>query len=185
MNLLHLRLRNSAVASLKHRALRAGVPAADYVERVLWYANLEPGRLEESAQDTGLAQDDELYFSAPLTAALREHLIARSTAQQRNLAVFAGSLVERYLATFERDPGDLRMVARLSELLHTGGLLTEGDLLSVLVLAADSPVSRMPGAYQARWLHQRFKPFLPRVEWMGQPAELTVDHIAALLERLK
>ena len=79
----------------------------------------------QSADDTGFTEDEELYFSAPLTAALREHLVACSTAQQRNLAVFAGSLVERYLATFERDPGDLSMMARLGELLHTGGMLTE------------------------------------------------------------
>ncbi len=185
MTLLHLRLRNSVVATLKHRALQAGVPAADYVERVLWYAHLELCRLEKSADDAGFTEDEELYLSAPLTAALREHLVACSAAQQRNLAVFAGSLVERYLATFERDPGDLSMMARLGELLHTGGMLTEGDLLSVLVLGADSPLSRMPGTYQARWLHQRFRPFLPRVQWEGAPAELTVDHIAALLGRLK
>jgi hypothetical protein len=185
MTMLHLRLSHSAIAAVKHRARQSGMAAAEYVELVMWYAHLELERLEPVQAEDTAADDQELYFSAPLTPALREHMVTCSAAQERNLAAFTGSLVERYLATFERDPGDLRMVSRLGELLHTGSLLNERELLTVLRLAAESPVSRMPGTYQARWLHQRFKPFLPQVEWEGEPTELTVAHITTLLERLK
>jgi hypothetical protein len=55
----------------------------------------------------------------------------------------------------------------------------------VLRLVAGSPVSRMPEAYQARWLHQRLSPFVRQVENNGTPIELTVERMGLLLGQLK
>jgi hypothetical protein len=101
------------------------------------------------------------------------------------VAAYAGDLVERYLLEFERDPGDLQMLARLSELLEEGRVLAERDLLAVLRLTEGSPLSRMAARYQARWLHQRLRPFLSQIETDGAPADLTVEQIGNLLARLK
>jgi hypothetical protein len=185
MDMLHIRLRGDAIASLKHRAGLAGVSPVEYVEIVLWYAGLENDRVDERVVGPKSDEDEMLYFSASLSTPLRRHMIARSDEHQLNLSVYAGVLVERYLATFERDPGDLRILARVNELLQQENPLTERSLLTVLQLAKRGPLSRMPAAYQARWLHQRLLPFLPRIERKGTKVELTVAHIAALLEQPK
>jgi hypothetical protein len=185
MQMLHIRLRVESVAALKRRAAAARIDAADYVELVLWYAALDFITEEHlEAGSTGM-DDEELFFSAPSSPALRARMAARSAEQARNLAAYTGSLVERFLGKFERDPGDLRMLARLSELLEQGRMLTDRELLDVLRLAEGTPVSRMPSAFQVRWLHQRLRPFLPRITWEGAPVELTVERLAVLRERAK
>lgn len=186
MNMLHLRLRGETIAALKSRARVTGIAPVEYVELVLWYAALEWRHLEgNAANSTAPAEDDELYLAAPLPTRLREHLVARSVEQERNLAAYTGALVEEFLRRFERDPGDLRLVARLSELLERSAIPAEGEFLEVLRLVAGSPVSRMPEAYQARWLHQRLSPFVRQVENNGTPTELTVERMGLLLGQLK
>ncbi len=185
MNILHIRLRGDMVAALKRRAKLAEISSADYVERVLWYSVLESSGWERRDQEPVFRDDEIIYFSAPLSEPLRMRLVSRSAEESQNVAVHAGALVECFLGKFERDPGDLRMLARLSEMLERGGLLTEQDLLEVLRLAEETPVSRMPVAFQTRWLHQRFRAFMSRITVDGAPVELTVEWLAALRKQAK
>ncbi len=159
----------------------------DYVELVLWYAALELANPEEAGGDRPPASrnDDELYFSALLPGPLRQRMIARSAAHESNLASYTGALVEAYFERFERDPGDLRLVARLGELLERKAVPVEHEVLEVLRWLPGSPVARMPEAYQARWLHQRFSPFLRQIEVAGAPADLTLERMRSLLAQLK
>jgi len=187
MSVLHIRLRSGTVAALKRRASLAGVSPMDYVELVLWYAALELAIPEGAGVDhfPPSMADDELYFSAPLPDPLRQRMIARSAAHASNLASYTGALVEVFLERFERDPGDLRLVARLGELLERKAVPVDHEVLAVLRWLPGSPVARMPKAYQARWLHQRISPFLRQIEVAGAPADLTLERMRSLLVQLK
>jgi hypothetical protein len=187
MSVLHIRLRGETVAALKRRARVVGVGPTDYVELVLWYAALELA-IPEGDCGGGIARsmkEEELYFSVLLPDPLREGMMARSAARQSNLASYTGALVEAFLERFERDPGDLRLVARLGELLERKAVPVEHEVLAVLRWLPGSPVARMPEAYQARWLHQRFSPFLRQIEVAGAPADLTLERMRSLLAQLK
>jgi hypothetical protein len=183
MEMFHIRLHGNAIALLKHRATAAGASPADYVETVLWYAGLHNDTAGEGTVAPESDRDEWIYFSAPLSMPLRRHMITRSEEHRLNLSAYAGILVERYLAAFERDPGDLRLLARLNQLLQQEDPVTENSLLTALHLAMDGPVSRMPSAYQARWLHQRLAPFLSRIDREGTEVKWTVACAAGLLKR--
>jgi hypothetical protein len=154
---------------------------------VLWYAGLDLAKPGEVRGDHPLPSmdDDDLYFSALLSAPLRRSMVSRSTARTSNLAAYTGALVEAFLQRFERDPGDLHLLARLGELLDRKPIPDEPEVLEVLRWVSGSPVARMPEGYQARWLHQRFSPFLRQVEVDGLPAELTLERMRSLLAQLK
>jgi hypothetical protein len=180
MDMFHIRLHARVVARLKERASLAGASPGEYVETVLWYAGLENARVDQGMADPD--SDEILYFSASVSLPLRRHMIVRSEEHELNLSAYAGILIERYLAAFERDPGDLRMLARVNELLQRENPLTEAALLNALQLARNGPVSRMPPAYQARWLHQRLAPFVPRIQRGDTQVELTLACIGTLWE---
>lgn len=181
---LHIRLDEKSLRALKHRARLRRTSLTSYTATILRYLTLldEPAHTVDA---TPLNNSQELYVATPLPPLLRQHLVARSVNCPCSLATFAGLWIGRYLERFEQDPGDFSMMCHLGELLERKPLLSENDLEAVIKLAADSPIARMPTAYQVGWYHARLRPLLSMIEWQGRTISFAPDQIATILTRLE